>query len=322
MITATAFSQNIVALIWDFDKTLISGYMQEPLFKKFGVIDKEFWDEVNGLEEHYLEHKIRVNKDTIYLNHILTYVENGIFSGLTNDMLKELGQELQFYPGLPEFFPSIKRNIETDSRFQLYDIKLEHYIVSTGLAAMIRGSAIYQYVDNIWGCEFIEHVALPNFKNFQIAAVADSERRIRQIGYALDNTTKTRALFEINKGVNKMEGIDVNARMKEEARRVPFRNMIYIADGPSDVPAFSILNKQGGKTYAIYPKGNVKAFNQVDDLRRDGRINMYSEADYTEGSQTYMWLVEHTRKIAEAIVQEKDAAIRASVSTPPRHLVE
>ena len=318
---ATVFSQNIVSLIWDFDKTLINGYMQEPLFKKFNVVDKEFWAEVNSLEAHYREHGIRVNKDTIYLNHILSYVENGIFPGLTNEMLNQLGQELQFYPGLPEFFPAIKRNIETDSRFQLYDIKLEHYIVSTGLSAMIRGSAIYQYVDSIWGCEFIEHVALPNFKNSQIAAVADSERRIRQIGYALDNTTKTRALFEINKGVNKMEGIDVNARMKEEARRVPFRNMIYIADGPSDVPAFSILNKQGGKTYAIYPKGNVRAFNQVDDLRRDGRINMYSEADYTEGSQTYMWLVEHTRKIAESIVQEKEAAIRASVSTPPIHLV-
>ena len=26
---------NIIALVWDFDKTLIEGYMQDPIFKKY-----------------------------------------------------------------------------------------------------------------------------------------------------------------------------------------------------------------------------------------------------------------------------------------------
>lgn len=46
--------------------------------------------------------------------------------------------------------------------------------------------------------------------------------------------------------------------MKSEVRRVPFKYMIYIADGPSDVPAFSVVKKNGGSTFAIYPKGNEK----------------------------------------------------------------
>ena len=35
---------------------------------------------------------------------------------------------------------------------------------------------------------------------------------LSSIAYAIDNTTKTRAVFEINKGVNKHREIDVNAQ--------------------------------------------------------------------------------------------------------------
>lgn len=45
--------QNTIAFIWDFDKTLIAGYMQDPIFEKYGVDGKAFWDEVNALPEQY-----------------------------------------------------------------------------------------------------------------------------------------------------------------------------------------------------------------------------------------------------------------------------
>ena len=44
--SAPLFSQNIVALVWDFDKTLIPGYMQEPMFRHYDVDADEFWAEV------------------------------------------------------------------------------------------------------------------------------------------------------------------------------------------------------------------------------------------------------------------------------------
>ncbi len=53
----------------------------------------------------------------------------------------------------------------------------------------------------------------------------------------IDNTSKTRAIFEINKGSNKFK-IDVNSKIDRDRRRVPFSNMIYVADGPSDIPVF------------------------------------------------------------------------------------
>ncbi|MCC6415463.1 MAG: haloacid dehalogenase-like hydrolase, partial [Opitutaceae bacterium] len=49
----TLFTQNTIACIWDFDKTLIPGYMQAPLFRRHGVDESVFWAETNALVENY-----------------------------------------------------------------------------------------------------------------------------------------------------------------------------------------------------------------------------------------------------------------------------
>lgn len=320
-------------MVWDCDKTLISSYMQEPLFRHFDVDGKKFWQEVNGLKAYYGKQGISVNSDTSYLNHILTYVKSGLFKGLNNALLREFGKELKFYPGLPQFFGEVKSLINDDEKYKAFDLRLEHYVVSTGFAETIRGSAIAPFVDGIYGCEFIESPAQPGYlESFESGdvpsaaagisnAATPTASEISQIASALDNTSKTRYLFEINKGSNKYpETIDVNSSIARESRRVPFENMIYIADGPSDVPAFSILNYNGGSTFAVYPKGDVKAFRQVDALRRDNRVQMFGEADYETASQSWLWLTEKVRAIADSIVERKQAAIRNSAGAPPTHL--
>lgn len=336
------FEQNIIAMVWDCDKTLISKYMQDPLFRHYGVDGAKFWAEVNALKARYGAQGISVNSDTSYLNHILTYVKAGIFKGLNNSLLREFGKELCFYPGLPDFFGEVKKLIEDDSKYRAFDIRLEHYVVSTGFAETIRGSAIAPYVDGIFGCEFIEDVLQPGFldttchpeersDDIELSATscptilrfegAGSSNEISQIACALDNTSKTRYLFEINKGSNKYpETIDVNSSIARTIRRVPFENMVYIADGPSDVPAFSILNYNGGSTFAVYPKGDVKGMRQVEALRRDGRVQMYGEADYSEATTSWLWLTEKARAIADGIVEAKQAAIKNSAGAPPMHL--
>lgn len=313
-----AFEQNIIAMVWDFDKTLICNYMQEPLFRRYNIQANAFWNEINRLQQFYAKRNININRDTCYLNHILTYVKSGLLKGLSNRILRECGKELEFFPGLPDFFSDIKNQVEEDSLFKKYGIKLEHYVVSTGFAETIRGSAIAPYVDGIFGCEFIESPARPGYLDED---PIEPENEISQIAIALDNTSKTRYLFEINKGSNKFsQEIDVNSFISKENRRIPFENMIYIADGPSDVPAFSILNSFGGSTFAIYPKGDKKAFQQVEQLRKDKRIQTFGEADYTNGSHSWMWLSEQVNSIAQKLVLQKEESIRKSSSAPPGHL--
>ena len=315
----TYLTQNKVAIIWDFDKTLIPGYMQQPIFEKFGVDEPTFWHEVNTMAERYKQRGYKVSSESVYLNHILTYARAGKMAGLNNKMLRALGKEVTFYEGLPQFFEELREVASSKPDYQKHDIQLEHYIVSTGLAEMIRGTAIAPYVDGIWGSEFIENPLLPGYldqDDFEI----ETDDIISQIGTMIDNTTKTRALFEINKGSNKNEAIDVNAKLPQEDRRIPFQNMIYIADGPSDVPSFSVIRKFGGKAFAVYKPGNDKEFEQNDLLLQTERIHAYGPARYSSESSTAMWLRMHVHKICQRIVADREAYLAQKVARPPRHI--
>ena len=299
---------NVIAVIWDFDKTLVDGYMQDPIFEEYGVDPVEFWREVEGLGPKYLkEQNVRINKDTIYLNHFIKYAKEGKFPGLNNAKLKEMGARLKFYAGIPEIFTKTKEMVKASPEYTKYEVRLEHYIVSTGMRPIIEGSSVMDGVDGIWACELIEEEM-------------DGQTIISQVGYTIDNTSKTRAVFEINKGANVHPEIDVNAAMEQEGRRVQFKNMIYIADGPSDVPAFSVVKGHGGATFAIYPKGDERAFRQVELLRDSGRIDTYAEADYTEGSQSYMWISSKIREMADRICFEEKEKIKSTIKDAPKHL--
>lgn len=299
---------NIIAIIWDFDKTLINGYMEDPMLKDYGIDPKVFWTEVNALPKKYAEEQnVKVNPDTIYLNHLINYVREGRLSGLNNAKLREYGDKVEFYPGVPEIFEKTKNLIESNNSYTEFDIKVEHYIISSGLTEII----VHDYISGVWGCEFIE------------IDDDNGDKIIGEIGYTIDNTTKTRALFEINKGVGKNPDVQVNTKLPEEFRRVHFINMVYVADGPSDVPAFSLINKNGGATFAVYPAGNMKALRQVEQMRQEHRINYFAEADYSEGKTAYMWLCNKIEEFAERILRDEKNKLRQyTEKEPPQHLLD
>jgi hypothetical protein len=309
-------TQTVIALVWDFDRTLIAGNMQEPIFEHYEVDASAFWAEVDGLVEYYARQGIVIQKDTGYLNHLLTYVKEGVFADLTNEKLRQLGKDLEPSPGMPEFFELARKHVADVPEFAAEGITVEHYVVSTGLLPMIEGSAVAPHVDGIWANTLIETPALPGY--LEQLPVPASPAPVSQLGYIIDNTSKTRALFEINKGVNRNREIDVNARMAESQRRVPLHHMIYIADGPSDVPAFSILNTAGGKTLGVYTLEPVDNHKQVKRLQEQGRIQGMAHADYRPGEPAYLWLIDSIEQISYEIVESRRQAF-ASIPNPPGH---
>jgi hypothetical protein len=311
------FLQNIIAIIWDFDKTLTPRYMQTPLFDAYGVDEKAFWKEVNGLAAYYKRAGVQVQPDTSYLGHLLTYVKEGRMPDLTNARLRELGTEIEFFSGIPQLFSELQSILEAPE-YREGDLRLEHYVVSTGLTEMIRGSKIASHLSGVWASEFIEVPAQPGDDLTGMPGAGP----ISQIAGFLDNTTKTRAIFEINKGVHKLEGVSVNDLIPEEDRRVPMKNMIYVADGPSDIPSFSVIRKHGGLAYAVFQQDSEAQFAQVDELLHADRVDAYGPADYTTGSTTAMWLRLHVKKISNRILAEREKALHSRRGSSPKHLAE
>jgi hypothetical protein len=310
------YTQTVIAFVWDFDRTLIASNMQDPIFAKYGVDPVGFWAEVDGLTEYYSQSGVIIERDLAYLGHLLTYVRSGVFKDLSNDVLFELGSELEPVPGMPEFLTAVRDRMSEIPEFVDQGITVEHYIVSTGLRAMIEGSTFADKVDGIWANTFIEEVAEPGY--LDRLHVPSSSSPISQMGYTVGNTSKTRALFEINKGINRSPDIDVNSRMSEDQRRVPLKNMVYIADGPSDVPAFSILNAAGGRTLGVYvlePRDNHA---KVKSLQEQGRIQGMAEADYRPGKPAYLWLMDTLEQIGFEIVEARRQAY-SSIPNPPGH---
>lgn len=316
--------QNIIACIWDFDNTLIPGYMQEPIFRRFEVDAKRFWKEVNALPDYYARRGQHVSPETCYLNHLLTYVRTHRFKGLNNRMLRDLGRELRFFPGLPSFFQTLKDIPRSRPEFLRHEIAVEHYIISTGLAEMIRGSAVAPFMTDIYGCELVENPPPPDFPDQPELIQPDpddpQQNEVSQIGVMVDNTIKTRFIFEINKGSNRWPEVDVNAKIAPEDRRVPISNMIYVADGPSDVPVYSVIRQNGGIAFAVYDPENEESFAQNDAMREQGRVDHYGRADYSPGSETHMWLKMQVTKLCERIGRAEEDALSRKVSKPPRHL--
>jgi len=55
--------------------------MQVPLFEHYGVDAVRFWDQVYALPAYYAQagHTELLEADSLYLNHMLTYVRHGVF---------------------------------------------------------------------------------------------------------------------------------------------------------------------------------------------------------------------------------------------------
>ncbi len=291
-----AAPQNIIGIVYDYDQTLSPTYMQdEVLFPEFGINPTEFWKQCKLLvEDHGYENELA------YLKAMLDYLE---MDGPSNADLENLGTGLQFFPGLPEMFGEL--NVLLSDEHRAMGVKIEHYIVSSGLKALIDGSRLRPFIKEIFGCEFAEN----------------SAGRISFPRRVISHTAKTQYLFRINKGMLDPSD-DVNDHMADHLRPIPFPNMIYLGDGPTDVPCFTVMKRFGGHSIAVYNPGDKTrtSFRKAYQLAGvAGRIKHIAPADYRAGSHLRLLLEETILDIASNIVEVRRREFIDGTIAAPTH---
>jgi len=151
-----------------------------------------------------------------------------------------------------------------------HGLELLHYIVSSGIEEMIRGCSIQSAFHRIYASKYIY--------DEDVAAWP---------GVAINYTTKTQYLFRINKGVeNHWDNAAINTFMSEASRPVPFKRMIFVGDGDTDIPAMKMVAYQGGHSIAVYDEQREKKdLDKIHRLISDRRVNFVAPANYEEHSQ-------------------------------------
>jgi len=244
----------IIAIIYDFDRTLAIEDLQNFSFiPHLGMTPHEFWQATN------------INSQKTGMEKILSYMYMMMVESkkrnipLTKEFLFSLGKSVKFFPGLTTWFDRMNQFGEQQG------VSVEHYVITSGTKEIIEGTSIAKSFKAIFGCEFL-------FDEKTKEAIWPK--------IAINYTMKTQYFFRIAKGIlNQSEDDKVNERTKE--KRIRYRNIIYIGDGLTDVPAMVLAKENGGKSIGVYAKDDIRKANALVD---DDRVNFICEADYTQNS--------------------------------------
>jgi phosphoserine phosphatase len=246
-----------MAIAYDFDGTLAPGNMQEYDFiPKLNMKSREFWKQVNDIA-------VRHDADQIlaYMFSMLDKAEK-LDVKIQRSDFREYGERIEFFPGVLDWFDRV------NGYAKLKGVRLEHFLISSGIREMIEGTAIYKKFKKVYASGFM-------FDQHDVA---------EWLALAINYTTKTQYLFRINKGsLDVHDNSIINKYVPMEDRPVPFENIVFIGDGETDIPCMRLVKDQGGHSIAVYgARRNAKQ--HALQLIKEGRANFVAPANYSAGS--------------------------------------
>ena len=245
----------VVAICYDFDKTLSPNDMQaQGYIQSVGYDVDEFWKDSNSVA-----FANEMDQNLAYMYKMLDEARGRFV--FNKQALMDYGSKVELFKGVEEWFDRIRAYGES------MGVIVEHYIISSGLKEMIEGTSIAKkgVFEQIYANSFYY----------------DNRGEVKWPAQVVNYTNKTQFLFRIEKGVLNPNDPMVNDYIPLEEVRIPFRNMIYIGDGLTDVPCMKLVKVNGGYSIAVYQTGKR---DKVKDLITHNRVNFIEPADYSEGS--------------------------------------
>ena len=245
----------ILAICYDFDKTLSPDDMQaQGYIQSINYEVEDFWKESNKLADDN-----DMDQNLAYMFMMINKARGKVV--FSKETLKNDGAKVKLFPGVESWFDRINEYGEQNG------VKIEHYIISSGLKEMIEGTTVADKFKRIYASSFY-------YDDCNVAIWT---------AQVVNYTNKTQFLFRIEKGVLDVNDQKVNAYFEPDEYRVPFRNMVYIGDSDTDIPCMKLVNLHGGHSIGVYnPKTKDKT--KVYKMLEENRIKYFVPADYTADS--------------------------------------
>ena len=246
-------SKPILAIMYDFDKTLSTTDMQNYSFiPMVGMTPAEFWGATGDFSA-----KSGCERILSYMFMMIAKAkEKGI--KLTREVLKECGKNIKYHPGVTTWFQRINEYGTAKG------VKVEHYLVSSGTKEILEGCAIYDCFTKVYGCEYYYENDEPVWPKL-----------------AINYTQKTQFFFRIAKGVTDVRDDDSVNEKARDGLRIPYTNIAYIGDGMTDVACMTLVNKNKGYSIGVYTDDNKE---KVTQILKDNRCRFIVKADYSKDS--------------------------------------
>jgi len=250
--------QNTIALVYDFDGTLIPKTMQDyTIIPRLKLRSDKFWSDIME-EAEATDGEVMM----IYMRQLITRASSMNIK-ITKSEFKLMASKIEYFKGVFTWFDNINKYLKNNHK----RIKVAHYVISAGHHEILESTAIRKKLTNVFGSQY--YFNEQGHATFPKVVVTD--------------TAKTQFLFRINKGKEKVSD-SINSHMPEELRPIPFENMIYIGDGLTDVPSMALIKKQNGHAVSVYPRGSKKQKKVSSDLLAAKRVDFIAEANYTRNS--------------------------------------
>jgi phosphoserine phosphatase len=254
--------QETIAVIFDFDDTL-GPDSTSGLLQLLGVDVQRFWkEEVQRLLDE--------DWDPVpaYLTQMVALMRAGRIPSLSKATFEDWGKRLPLYQGVTGVFNRLRQHAKAINP----RASVEFYLISSGIEEILRATPIAGEFQDIWACQF----------------AYDDSGLASQLKKVVSFTDKTRYIFQVQKGIfgRQVRGrpFEVNRKVPERDIRVPLNQMIFVGDGYTDIPCFSLIRKGGGIAIGVYDRDHREKWGRAWGFIEDGRVSNLAPADFSERS--------------------------------------
>jgi phosphoglycolate phosphatase-like HAD superfamily hydrolase len=279
---ATKNYHNRLVVIFDFDGTLAPDAVDQLLVMA--------GEDLNHYKQEERDPLLKSGWDSIIAEmYCLLKVagRNKNFT-LTRESLKEKALEIELYAGVEEMFDQVRAWVHAI----VEDAEVEFYLLSCGLVDMYRHTPIAKEFKAMWGSEFY----------------FDGEGKAAFVKQVITNPEKIRYILQLAKGMG-VKGpsgpADVYRPIPEEEWHVPLDQVIYVGDGASDMPAFSLMHEHGGIALGVVDADKTEDWGGYEAEHKGRRVQNLAKADYAEDSELMKSLRLSVESIAKVMALRK-----------------